>query len=347
MILLLTLGWLAGCHRKAVEEPQPLPPVKVKIRHPRIEETPKTIRVSGTVHARREANLASRTMAQVRTIKVKGGDVVSQGQVLIELDDRAIKGQIAQAEGALAQAKAALQLAESNFRRFQELYERESASQLELDMARMNYKQAQGAVKAAEGALKAAKSQMDDIYIVAPFKGKILEVLTKEGNMAAPGYPLIRMEDQESLELWVEVNESDLPRIDMEKPVWVEVPSAGFSGNTTPTEVQHVADPMSHNITVKLALPYHPSLFSGHYGEGVFTLKGPAEKQFWVPREALLTKGQIHYVFTLEDDHAKMMLIKTGDERDGMVASLTPLEGVSLLVSNTPLQDGQPVEVIP
>ena len=90
-------------------------------------------------------------MASVVAVPVKEGDLVAKGQLLVEIDPQTAKGQESQARGALAQAKAGLALAERNYQRFEALQKSGSASDLELDMARMQYEQAKGAVEQAIG----------------------------------------------------------------------------------------------------------------------------------------------------------------------------------------------------
>ena len=111
-------------------------------------------------HRRRRTSTAvsSRVMALVTAVHVELGDLVAAGQPLVSIDPTAAEGQVAQAEGALAQAEAAFTLAERNHERFEALATNAAASELELDLARMQYEQAQGAVDQAQGAVAAARS---------------------------------------------------------------------------------------------------------------------------------------------------------------------------------------------
>ena len=103
-------------------------------------------------------------MRSMRT--VEAAEALPDGQLLLEIDPQAAKGQLAQAQGALSQARAALALAERNHERFKALAEVRAASELEVDMARMQYEQASGAVEQAQGAQPDPRSDLYSLGIV-------------------------------------------------------------------------------------------------------------------------------------------------------------------------------------
>ena len=149
------------------------------------------IEVYGIVQPARQSFVSSRVMGPVVAIHVQAGDQVNKDALLLEIAPESIDGQVAQAMGAKAQAEAALALAEKNLRRFESLFEDNAASELELDMARMQYEQAQGAVRQAEGAVQAASAVAEESGVRAPFPARVVEKLVDLGDLAAPGRPLI------------------------------------------------------------------------------------------------------------------------------------------------------------
>ena len=169
-------------------------PVSARIVRVEAVTVPQGAELYGTVEAERTAAVSSRVMATVTAVLVKPGDPVRAGQVLVEIDPATARGQEAQARGALAQAQAALALAERNFERFQTLAAKGAASQLELDVARMQYEQAKGAVTQGEGAVEAAASVARESRVVAPFDGRVAAKLVEVGDLAAPGRPLVMVE---------------------------------------------------------------------------------------------------------------------------------------------------------
>ncbi len=82
----------------------------------------------------------------------------ARGRSCSSIDSRDVKARSCRPKGALAQARAAEALAQTNFQRFEQLFARGAASQLELDQARYQYDTAKGAVTQAEGAVATASS---------------------------------------------------------------------------------------------------------------------------------------------------------------------------------------------
>ena len=341
---------LAACSKNSGETRTSVAPVLVRVATAAKEEAGRAVTVPGTVRARREAMLASRIMGQVVRKRVQAGDDVKAGQILVELDDRTVQGQIAQTRGALAQAQASLSLAKANHQRFQELAERKAASALELDMARMQFEQATGAVEQAQGALDAASSMRDDSTVTAPFAGKVLDVMAKEGDMAVPGYPLVRLADPTSLELWVEMGESDIPSAHEASSIRCIIPAAGPQAQSCAiSEIVPASDAMTHTFTVKLKPAELGGLRPGMYGKAEFTFPGTAGGRVYAPSQAVIQRGQLTMVFTVEEGKAAMKAVRIGETDNGRVEILSGLAGgEQVVVENADrLEQGTPVEVRP
>lgn len=338
---------MAACSKHEIPAVSSAAPVPVRLAPAVAEAAAGSVTAPGSVHAQREATLASRIMGQVLSTPVAAGSPVRKGQVLIVLDDRAVQGQVAQARGALGQAQAALALATTNLERFKELQAKEAASQLELDMATMQYEQAKGAVEQAAGAVGAASSMLDDAVIKAPFAGRVIEVMPKPGDMAAPGFPLVRLEDASRRQLWVDVAESDLAAVKTATDASCDFPSAGLAGPTacTVAEVVAASNPMSRTVTVKLDLPDQAGLSAGMFGRAAFTVEG-GPSRVMVPEAAVVERGQLAMAFTVEDGKAVMRPLRLGARAGGRVEVVSGLEegaqvvaeGAALLAHGTPVE---------
>jgi HlyD family secretion protein len=70
---------------------------------------PIRISANGTVNAQRSINLSPKTAGVIKTLLVKEGDQVRQGQVIATMDDNNLRGQFTQMQGQLAQQEANLQ----------------------------------------------------------------------------------------------------------------------------------------------------------------------------------------------------------------------------------------------
>lgn len=312
---LLPLGLFAACggggHPEAGDDASPAadaPTLEARLVRAEEVEVPRTVDLYGTVEADSTAAVSSRVMAQVTAVRVAAGDAVERGQVLLEIDPQAARGQLSQARGALAQAEAALALSERNYERFRALADSGSASELELDRARMEYERSRGAVEQAEGAVSAAASVAADSRVTAPFAGRVVRRMVEVGDLAAPGRPLLMLETGSSRRAALSVPESAVAASGLEvgSPVTVTVdarPGLGeISGRVV--EMSPGADPLSHAYRVKVALPEaapdeRPLATGSAVRASVPVGRRPAVV---VPADALVSRGGLDLVILVDDE---------------------------------------------
>jgi RND family efflux transporter MFP subunit len=307
-----------------------------------------TIELYGVVQPARQSFISGRVMGPVVAIHVQAGDAVDRGELLLEIEPDSIDGQVAQARGALAQAQAALALAEKNFRRFEKLNAEKAASDLELDMARMQYEQAAGAVGQAEGAVQAASSVAKESGVRAPFDARVVDTLVEVGDLAAPGRPLVRLESLSGRQLWLTVREADIHRLETGGTIEVGFdsmsPDARFPG--TVDEIVPAADPATHTFTVKVGVE-GVKVASGSSGRGY--IAGDAGERLVVPSSAVHRRGGLELVVIRGSDGlSRTRAVTTGAElAGGRIEVLSGLaEGDEALIDAPgPLADGTPVEV--
>lgn len=305
--------------------------------------------VMGTVEAEKTAAVSSRVMATVVAVHVKPGDRVRKGQVLVDIDPETAKGQEAQARGALAQARAALALAERNFQRFKTLYEAKAASELELDMAKMQYEQAKGAVEQAEGAVAAASSVARESRVVAPFDGYVTAKLVEAGDLAAPGRPLLMLESATGRRLVITVPEGTWSQVALSLGQEVPVALDAQQDRTLTGRVVEMtpgADPATHSFTVKLALNQE-GVPAGAAGRAF--LPGAQRRAFMLPTDAVLNVGGLTMVVVVDaQGQARSRVVTVGPEENGMVEVLSGLSGNERVLVGLPQPpaDGARVEEV-
>lgn len=240
--------------------PPSLAPAPAAVRAPLAQaeqiRVPIEVELAGSVEAERSAGVSSRVMALVTAVHARMGERVAAGQLLVSIDPTAAQGQLAQAQGALAQADAALALAAKNHARFEALAASGSASDLELDVARMQHEQAQGAVEQASGAVAAAQSVARESRVVAPFAGRVVARTVEAGDLAAPGRPLMTVESESGRRLVVDVPERLATSLDLGVALPVTLDSRPDFGRLDAAVVERAPgpDPMTHTVRVKLAI---------------------------------------------------------------------------------------------
>lgn len=316
--------------------------VQARTTQAEILEIPRVIEVHGTVEATQIAAVSARVMAMVTSVPVTAGQQVKKGQLLVEIDPQASMGQVSQARGALSQARAALSLAERNYERFKALAEVKAASELEVDMAKMQYEQAAGAVEQAEGAVAASSAVAGDAQVVAPFDGRVAQKMVEVGDLAAPGRPLMMLESEIGRRLSVAVPESLMATSNLQPGDSVAVsidsrPDLGVLEGSV-VEMTPGADPASHSFKAKIDLPI-PDLPSGAAGRA--RIPGKIRSAIVVSSEAILRQGGLSMVvIRTEDGLAASRVVTVGRElpegRVEILSGLTGDETVLLGLATTP-----------
>ncbi len=218
-----------------------------------------TVSATGVLRPETEVKLSSETSGEIIAVLVKEGDTVRRGQLLVRIRPDIAQTQLEQfaaaAEAARLSAevaKAELERARSELQRVSELYARNFLSRQELEQAQTLYQQALGRYQAAlaerdraQAALRQAQLQVSRTAIYAPIDGIVtsLSVAVGEkvvGTMQMQGTELLRIADLRRMLAVVEVNESDIPLLQVGDSATVTVdaiPRRSF--RAVVTEISH------------------------------------------------------------------------------------------------------------
>lgn len=162
----------------------------------------------------------------VKTVFVKVGDKVRQGDPLFLIDDRELKAalqvkeaNLVHAEGALAEAKASLQDYETRFKLVRNVTDRRAVSVDDFEQRKnavLLYKakvtSAKAEVLAAKAELLAVQTDLDRLLVRAPVACTVLQVNIRPGEYAQTGVldtPLMLLGDNDLLHIRVDIDEND------------------------------------------------------------------------------------------------------------------------------------------
>jgi HlyD family secretion protein len=192
------------------------------------------ITVSGYIINRERIELSPRFPGVVKWIGVKKGDSVTNGQVVVRLDDAEYAARLTEADGRLARARTGLTKAEMDLARITELARTDIESRKVQDDARLQVDAAQADLKQAEGGHALAKTYVDWCTIRSPIDGVILEKLVDPnelvvpqsfGGARGPSTALIALADPNDLQVEIDMSERDLSKIYLQQKCRV-VPEA-------------------------------------------------------------------------------------------------------------------------
>ncbi len=178
--------------------------------------------VSGYIINRERIEISPRFMGVVKWIGVKKGDAVTNGQVVVLLDDTEYQARLMQADGAVANAKVNVAKAELDAERVSQLAKTAIASKEAMDNARLGLEATQAVLKEVEGAHVLAQTYVDWCVIRSPINGVVLEKLVDPNELVVPqsfgggrgpSTALIAVADTKDLQEEIDLNEADLSKI--------------------------------------------------------------------------------------------------------------------------------------
>lgn len=277
----------------------------------------------GTVVAQQSVQVASRLMGYIKNIAVVEGQAVKAGQRLFTIDPMDIEGGVAQARLGLEQAEKAMQDAKTDYDRFNALYKDDVVTRQQYEKMKLNYDIATLRAAQAKSGLHTAQGQLKYAEVRSPINGVVVQKFANEGDIAAPGHPVLLVENQDHLQVQTAVPEDIYGGLKLGQTIKVEV-----DGQTQPIEAKiarlsPAADPMAHTHLVKLDVSA-PGLRSGAFARVLF----PTGKQsvLRVPAEAVLDRAGIVGVFALDDKGvAEYRMVRTGMTDNGQTEILSGL----------------------
>ncbi len=305
------------------------------------------VEATGTVRAVLSAQLASQVMGTITRVNVHEGDRVQRGEVLVSIDEAqqqaaytGAKAGLQASQESIAAADADYALAESTLKRYQMLYDKKSVSPQEYDEVKTRLAAAQARRDAthagrtqAEAGVSQAGTAMSYTKVRAPFDGIVIAKLAEPGAMAAPGVPLLVVEDPSRFRLEAQVDEGRIGAVKLGETVPVTVDSLGeqpIEGKVT--QIVPTADPGSRTFTVKVDLPWNPQMRSGLFGRVRFP-RGQREA-IEIPKTAVLSRGQMQAVYVIGADQlASLRFVTLGAGSGNQVEVLSGLQNGDRIVT--------------
>ena len=266
----------------------PLAPVAVTLAEVENRELSPNLFGIGTVEARYRFKIGPTRTGRLATLGVDVGDAVKQGQPLgtmdpVDLDARiasqqstldALESHVSMARSRVAEAVAQQDYADSQLTRFRELLKTRAVSQEASESATRNQLAAEAALEAAHTAVLAAtrdqaaaratldalNRQKDELTLLAPVDGLIVERRIEPGSTAVAGEAVLEMIDPGSLWIHLRLNqlESDGLRADLPARITLRSrPGHVLAGRVL--RVEPLADAVTEELLAKVVFETPPA----------------------------------------------------------------------------------------
>jgi len=323
---------LTACSPKK-ESSESLPSVAVRAVVVERTARPTTEEVVGTVRAKLRAAIEAKVSGRIEALVVAPGQTVKAGDLLAQLDAREIQAK-------LDQALALREQATRDLARARDLMEKKVTTQAEFDSV-------QSRERVAAGLAREMETMLGYTRVVAPFDGIVTRKLADVGDLAAPGKPILEMEDPRALRFEADVPESLIGSIKLGDRLPVRASAIVASIEATVVEIAPIADAASRTFLVKLDLPAAEGTSSGQFGR-VWVVTGES-RSIRVPTAAVVVRGQMEVLFIVEKQHAQLRIVRSGKRTDGEIELLSGIaSGESVVIEGAEqLRDGQPITLKP
>ena len=255
---------------------------KVETQKVRQKDLTAIVNCSGTIQPQRKVDVSANAMGTIIHLAVVEGQHVAQGDLLLEIDPSEYVAAVKALEAAISSSRADLKLAEASLDkanqdrdRAEELFKENIASEEQVITARTNARIEEARVEAAryritqyQANLAKAHHDLMKVTITAPMTGVITRLNVEEGENAImgtlnnPGTVLLVIADLGTMEAWVEVDETEVVKVEIGQVAEVEIdafPDQEFTGRVTeignsPLRVRAGASREAVDFEVKITL---------------------------------------------------------------------------------------------
>lgn len=304
--------------------------------------------IIGSVQPERRADLRAEVSAVVLQVLKENGDAVRRGDVLVRLDDTAIRDSLASAQASERAAAQALDQATRQFERMRTLRSSGMTSAQALDDAEGRRDAAASEVEAAKARVVLARQQMQRTEVRAPFDGIVSDRKVSAGDTAQVGKELLKVIDPASMRFEGLVSSDHIGAVKAGQPVSFRVNGYGeqeFAGRVRRVNPAANATTRQVEVLVDFSGPQQPRL-AGLYGEGrVETRSAPS---LTLPASAVVRDGDKASAWRVKEGKLQKAAVKLGD-RDPRTGEWAVAEGLAagdqvLRYPTALLKDGQVVQ---
>ena len=306
--------------------------------------------ITGAVEPERRADLRAEVAAVVMQILKENGESVRTGDLLVRLDDTAIRDSLASTEEALRAASQAFDQAERQVQRLKTLQQQGMTSTQALEDAEVRRNNTQSDVVAARARVVAARQQLQRTAVRAPFDGVVSERKASVGDTVQIGKELVKVIDPRSMRFEGMVSADRVYELKIGQSVSFRVngyTQGEFAGKLRRIDAAANAATRQVAVIVDFTDAAAGPRVAGLFAEGrVETGNTPA---LMVPEGALVRAGEATHVWRANGQALAKVAVKIG-ERDPRTGELPVIEGLAagdriLRSPGSALVDGQKFEL--
>jgi membrane fusion protein, multidrug efflux system len=300
-------------------------PVPVTVTTVTRKSMPVRLAAVGTVEASATVALKARIDGEITAVRFTDGAAVTRGQILFELDDRALRSRAAELRANVQRDRAMVENQRTREQRFRDLREKGFVSDDAWQQARTDRAAAEATLAANEAALAAAQVSLSYTRITAPVAGRIGRAILQTGNAVkandvtalavinavTPAYVSFTVPEQRLADVRARLADGPLP------VTATPTGGTGSVGDGRLTFVDNSVDGATGTVRLRATFPNRDeALWPGQFARVSVTLREDPEA-IVTPAESVQTGPKGTYVYVLKQDQTVELRPVKVDRTDG------------------------------
>ncbi len=338
--------------------PKPVQVVVMPVARGIVELTVANTR-AGTVKACRRAKLSPSVAGQIAKLRIREGDTVKEGDLLLEIwnQDLVAEVQLAQRESEAKRARARAtclkaEVSQREANRLVKLHDRGVTSEEKTDKAvtdakalRADCRAAKASVLMSEARIGVVKANLTRTRLIAPFDGVVAEIngelseFVTPSPIGIPTPPVVDLIDNTCFYITAPIDEVDVPKIapDMTARVTLDA----FGDRRFPGKVRRIApyvldrekQARTVDVEVKFTIPEDIRELMAGYSADVEIILDVRENTLRIPTAAVLDRDRV-FVYLAGSNVIKARTFKSGISNWYYTEVLSGLQPDELVVIN-------------
>lgn len=302
----IALFFFSGCQNNEAQKPQEKLPT-VLVTHPEEHEFNNLLTISGIAKPNQQVKIFAMTNGYLKESRVDIGDMVHQGQILAVLENPELTSQKMKLQAELKGKQALYERLKSIYAKTPEL-----TTVIDVENAQAEY-------QSLKAQLRSVETQIAYLNVRAPFSGIITGrfvdkgVIVQSSLNSANTTPLYELQDIHPIRISVEVSESDSAMIAKGTPATVtftDLPDLTLQASVSRTSVG--LNPSTRTMEIQLDVPNPDQKIRSSMYATVKFERSASKKALALPNEAIGNLKGESYVYTIKNDQAHKMTLKTG-----------------------------------
>lgn len=264
----------------------------------------------GTVTPLHTVAITSQVTGTVTAVHYREGQLVHQGDPLIDIDARQFQAQLKQAQGTLERDQSLLAQGKMDLERYRQAWAKNAIPRQTLEDQEKIVLQQQGTVKNDEGLVQYDEVQLSYCHIKSPITGRVGLRLVDPGNLVTANSTttLVVVTQQQPITVIFTVAEDSLPQVMKHsggrQPLQVEALDRTQQGHLATgklTSIDNQIDTTTGTVKLRAEFDNREGVLFPNQFVNTRLLVNQLTNQVLVPSSAIQHNGNEDYVYVLAD----------------------------------------------